>query len=220
MSSTPPAPPHINPPLQVVVHYVAMTPTGRVFDSSLDKGKPYDIRVGAGQVGNGLPQGLGLGGGGKAVGGVFLRVASRHRPWGPFLPSHAQVRPFPEAACTLWRMLPHLALPHLAHHHACWHAQVIPGLDEGIKTMKTGGIRRLYIPGTLAFPKGLKAAAGRCAAMGCCLLLGVHAARLDPGQELGGMRCAASGAAGWNFSVAGMPFPTLCLVGECADMAW
>lgn len=38
---------------------------------------------------------------------------------------------------------------------------VIPGLDEGMKTMKTGGIRRLYIPGDLAFPKGLPAAAGR-----------------------------------------------------------
>lgn len=27
--------------------------------------------------------------------------------------------------------------------------------------MKTGGVRRLYIPGDLAFPKGLPAAAGR-----------------------------------------------------------
>lgn len=30
-----------------------------------------------------------------------------------------------------------------------------------MKTMKTGGVRRLYIPGDLAFPKGLPAAAGR-----------------------------------------------------------
>ncbi|GFR43996.1 hypothetical protein Agub_g5142 [Astrephomene gubernaculifera] len=72
---------------QVVAHYVAMTPNLRVFDSSLEKGKPYDIRVGAGQI--------------------------------------------------------------------------IPGLDEGILGMKTGGVRRLYIPGSLAFPRGLKAAAGR-----------------------------------------------------------
>jgi peptidylprolyl isomerase len=72
---------------QVTVDYVAMTPEGRVFDSSLDKGYPYQVRVGAGQV--------------------------------------------------------------------------IPGLDEGLKTMSTGGVRRLYIPGELAFPKGLPAAAGR-----------------------------------------------------------
>ena len=36
--------------LQVVANYVAKTPQGKTFDSSLDKGKPYDIRVGAGQV--------------------------------------------------------------------------------------------------------------------------------------------------------------------------
>ncbi|GLC76418.1 hypothetical protein PLESTF_001778500 [Pleodorina starrii] len=78
-----------SPPVgfQVVAHYVAMTPNLRVFDSSLEKGKPYDIRVGAGQV--------------------------------------------------------------------------IKGLDEGLLTMKPGGLRRLYIPGEMAFPKGLRAAAGR-----------------------------------------------------------
>ena len=36
--------------IQVVAHYVAMTPDGRVFDSSLDKGRPYDLRIGADQV--------------------------------------------------------------------------------------------------------------------------------------------------------------------------
>lgn len=72
---------------QIVVNYVAMTPEGRVFDSSLERGNPYDIRIGAGNV--------------------------------------------------------------------------IEGLDEGVRTMSVGGIRRLYIPGNMAFPKGLPAGPGR-----------------------------------------------------------
>lgn len=78
-----------SPPIgfQVAANYVAMVPSGKIFDSSLERGLPYIFRVGSGQV--------------------------------------------------------------------------IPGLDEGILSMKVGGIRRLFIPGPLAFPKGLAAAAGR-----------------------------------------------------------
>lgn len=72
---------------QVVVHYIAMTPEGRVISNSLESGTPYDIRVGAGMV--------------------------------------------------------------------------VAGLDEGLKTMRVGGIRRVYVPGNLAFPKGLPAGPGR-----------------------------------------------------------
>lgn len=39
--------------------------------------------------------------------------------------------------------------------------QVLPGLDEGLLSMKVGEVRRLYIPGNLAFSKPLRAAAGR-----------------------------------------------------------
>ncbi|MQM13750.1 hypothetical protein Taro_046674 [Colocasia esculenta] len=78
-----------SPPIgfQVVANYVAMVPSGQIFDSSLEKGLPYTFRVGSGQV--------------------------------------------------------------------------IKGLDEGILGMKVGGQRRLYIPGSLAFPKGLNSAPGR-----------------------------------------------------------
>ncbi|KAI8463968.1 MAG: FKBP-type peptidyl-prolyl cis-trans isomerase [Monoraphidium minutum] len=72
---------------QAVVHYVAMLPSGRVFENSLERGKPFDVRVGTGQV--------------------------------------------------------------------------VPGLDEALTTMRVGGTRRVFVPGELAFPKPLKAAAGR-----------------------------------------------------------
>ncbi|KAK3005239.1 hypothetical protein RJ639_015920 [Escallonia herrerae] len=72
---------------QVAANYVAMVPSGQIFDSSLERGLPYIFRVGSGQV--------------------------------------------------------------------------IKGLDEGILGMKVRGKRRLYIPGPLAFPKGLTSAPGR-----------------------------------------------------------
>ncbi|XP_047319177.1 peptidyl-prolyl cis-trans isomerase FKBP16-3, chloroplastic [Impatiens glandulifera] len=78
-----------NPPIgfQVAANYVAMVPSGQIFDSSLEKRQLYIFRVGSGQV--------------------------------------------------------------------------IKGLDEGILSMKVGGKRRIYIPGPLAFPKGLTSAPGR-----------------------------------------------------------
>nr|AFK45408.1 unknown [Medicago truncatula] len=77
-----------SPPVgfQVAANYVAMVPSGQIFDSSLEKGQLYIFRVGSGQV--------------------------------------------------------------------------IKGLDEGLLGMKVGGKRRLYIPGSLAFPKGLNSAPG------------------------------------------------------------
>ena len=38
---------------------------------------------------------------------------------------------------------------------------MIPGLDQGLTSMRPGGVRRLFVPGNLAFPKPLPAAAGR-----------------------------------------------------------
>lgn len=86
-----------NPPIgfQVVVDYIAMDSKGRIFDNSLEKGKPNDIRV-------------------------------------------LDCIKFPEEACP-----------------------VIPGLEDGLLTMRSGGIRRMYIPGELGFPKGLASAPGR-----------------------------------------------------------
>ncbi|KAK9062659.1 hypothetical protein SSX86_019848 [Deinandra increscens subsp. villosa] len=72
---------------QVAANYVAMVPSGQVFDSSLEKRQVYIFRVGSGQV--------------------------------------------------------------------------VKGLDEGLLSMKVGGKRRLYVPGSLAFPKGLTSAPGR-----------------------------------------------------------
>eukprot|EP00249_Psilotum_nudum_P001395 c13863_g1_i1 orf=843-1439(-) len=49
-----------SPPIgfQVAADYVAMVPSGKVFDSSLEKGRPYIFRVGSGQVIKGLDEGI------------------------------------------------------------------------------------------------------------------------------------------------------------------
>lgn len=101
---------------QVVAHYVAMTPNGKVFDSSLNRGAPYDIRIGAGQV--------------REERGARGPALSRGPPRNDL----------------------HPRLP---------AAQIVPGLDEGIATMRVGGLRRVYVPGALAFPKGLPSGPGR-----------------------------------------------------------
>ena len=100
-----------------MAHYVAMTPNGKVFDSSLNRGAPYDIRIGAGQV-RGAGRGVGVG---------LPRSARRPTPAAPPSPL----------------------------------SQIVPGLDEGIATMRVGGLRRVYVPGALAFPKGLPSGPGR-----------------------------------------------------------
>jgi peptidylprolyl isomerase len=38
---------------------------------------------------------------------------------------------------------------------------IVKGLDEGLQTMQTGGIRRLYVPSELSYQSGLKAAPGQ-----------------------------------------------------------
>ena len=75
--------------------------------------------------------------------------------------------------------------------------QIVAGLDEGLLSMKPGGLRRMYIPGQLAYPKGLPSGPGRCVADHChlcaCTLEGqacLHAGVVQ--------RC--SPAAGWRFA--------------------
>uniref|UniRef100_A0A2C9VZD3 peptidylprolyl isomerase n=1 Tax=Manihot esculenta TaxID=3983 RepID=A0A2C9VZD3_MANES len=49
-----------SPPIgfQVAANYVAMVPSGQIFDSSLEKGQLYIFRVGSGQVIKGLDEGI------------------------------------------------------------------------------------------------------------------------------------------------------------------
>ena len=70
-----------------------MTPEGRIFENSVEKGKPFDIRVVSGDADS--------------------------------------------------------------------PASTVAGLNEGLKTMRSGGLRRLYVPGALGFPKGLPSGPGR-----------------------------------------------------------
>ena len=51
--------------------------------------------------------------------------------------------------------------PNLLPHPTTTPKQIVPGLDEGIKSMRAGGLRRVYVPGPLSFPKGLPSGPGR-----------------------------------------------------------
>jgi FKBP-type peptidyl-prolyl cis-trans isomerase len=51
---------------KLVVHYVGALPSGKVFDSSLDRGRPFDFTIGTGSVIRGWEEGM-LG---MQVGGV------------------------------------------------------------------------------------------------------------------------------------------------------
>jgi FKBP-type peptidyl-prolyl cis-trans isomerase len=50
---------------------------------------------------------------------------------------------------------------HIHRYRRCRVCLWIQGLDEALLGMSTGSIRRVYIPGELAFPKGLASAPGR-----------------------------------------------------------
>ncbi len=122
-----------------------MTPNGRVFDSSLDRGFPYDIRVGSGQAST-------------------FRVYHA-TPTSCVITNRSQAELHLKSAQSL---LPDHALDVL---QPLLIVQIVAGLDEGLASMKVGGLRRLYIPGNLSFPKGLPSGPGRYAFCPCCLCL-------------------------------------------------
>jgi FKBP-type peptidyl-prolyl cis-trans isomerase 2 len=151
-----PADPRLPPP-QVVVNYVAMTEDKksgalRVFDSSLEKGKPYDIRCARASAGSGSRRA-------PTPEPATLKACDEASGWRGSWPA-VRVLPSRRRQRLRGARRPR-PLPTPPVRRRVGAGQVVPGLDEGLLTMQPGGIRRLYVPGALAFPKNLKAAPGR-----------------------------------------------------------
>ena len=131
---------------KVSVHYVGTLTNGNKFDSSRDRGKPFEFRLGAGQVIKGWDQGVAgmkIGGGGAAAAGA--KVTVHYTGWldengakgKKFDSSRDRGEPF---TFTLGAQ------------------EVIPGWDEGVAGMKVGGRRTLIIPPELGY--GARGAGG------------------------------------------------------------
>lgn len=66
------------PGKRVVVNYVGAFPDGRVFDSSIPRGQPFDFTLGAGEVIQGWDEGVA----GMKVGGKRMLVISPEKAYG------------------------------------------------------------------------------------------------------------------------------------------
>ena len=77
---------------QVTVHYVGTLTSGQKFDSSLDRGSPFQFRLGAGQVIKGWEQGIvGMKVGGKRLLLIPSDLAYGAQQVGPIPPNSALI---------------------------------------------------------------------------------------------------------------------------------